>query len=67
MQTPPIVLLLLAIALLCMGMTWIWKGKALNRSWGWVYRAEKPTAYWYNVLVTILAGAAILVWFISKL
>jgi len=39
-----------------LGVVWTCTGKARTRFYGWVYRAEEPTQFWWVVAIYYLGG-----------
>jgi H+/Cl- antiporter ClcA len=53
----PDIYLILAVISFSAAVVWTYIGKAWTRFYGWVYRAEEPTSFWWVVAVYFLGGA----------
>jgi hypothetical protein len=52
----PDIYLILAVISFSAAVVWTYIGKAWTRFYGWVYRAEEPTGFWWVVAVYFLGG-----------
>jgi hypothetical protein len=55
-STPSYILLTLGVISFFAGAVWTYTGKAWDRFHGWVYRAEEPTRFWWEVSMYFLVG-----------
>jgi hypothetical protein len=53
---PPYIYLIFAIVSFSAAVVWTCTGKALVRFRGWVYRAEEPNRFWWEVAMYYLGG-----------
>lgn len=56
----PFILFIVGGALFFLGLYSTSTGRAWERYRGWVYRAEKPIRFWWNVAVYYLAGVCLI-------
>jgi len=63
---PPYGLLWFGIFLLFLGVVWTYTGKAWVRLHGWVYRAEEPNWFWWQVAQCWLCGVGLIGYFLYK-
>jgi hypothetical protein len=50
-------LLLVGIGFIAIGVVYTCMGKAYARFHGWVYRADNPKGYWFEVALYFVLGA----------
>lgn len=56
---PPYTLLILGVILFSVAVVSTCTGKAWLRFYGWAYRTENPTDFWYVVAVYFLGGVVV--------
>lgn len=52
----PLLLLIVGFVFVSLGVYGALNGRVWVRSAGWVYRAEEPKTYWWNVFLDFLCG-----------
>jgi hypothetical protein len=62
----PYIFLILAGIFLSVGILWTYTGRAWVRFNGWVYRAEEPKWFWWQVVVCFLAAIGCIVRFLFE-
>ena len=65
-RSPDYVSLTLGCVSFSAGVAWTVIGKAWVRFNGWIYRAEKPNEYWWNVATYYLVGVGFIGYFLYK-
>ena len=56
----PYLFLTLGCIAFCAALIWTYTGKAWVRFHGWVYRAEEPKWFWWEVALYYLVGAGLI-------
>jgi hypothetical protein len=64
--TPSYVLLTLGVISFFAAVVWTYKGKAWIRFHGWVYRAEEPIRFWWEVAMYYLVGVCFIGYFLFQ-
>ena len=63
---PPHIFLALGLLSVAAATVFAIKGKVWVRFNGWVYRAEKPETFWWEVAIDYLVGAFFIGYFLYK-
>ena len=63
-QLPPYSLLIFGFIFIFAAVVWTYTGKAWVRFHGWVYRAEKPTRFWWEVAMYYFVGIGLIGYFL---
>jgi hypothetical protein len=64
---PPYVFLILGVASISAAAVFTCMGKVWVRFNGWVYRAEKPGTFWWEVALYCLGGVWFIGYFLSRI
>ena len=64
---PPTIFLMLGSISFSLAVVWTCIGKARTRFHGWVYRAEEPNQFWFQVALYYLVGVGFLGYFWYKI
>jgi hypothetical protein len=57
---PPTIFLILGSISFSLAVVWTCIGKARTRFHGWVYRAEVPNQFWFQVAMYCFVGAGLM-------
>jgi cell division protein FtsW (lipid II flippase) len=60
----PYLFLILGIISFSLAVVWTCIGKARTRFHGWVYRAEEPNQFWFQVALYYLVGVGFIGYFL---
>lgn len=63
----PYIIFTFGAALLFAGLVWTYTGKVLDRFHGWVYRADDPKRFWWQVAMYYLGGVGMILFFLYKI
>ena len=63
---PPFIFLIIGIAFISAALIFTCMGKVWVRFSGWVYRAQEPGWFWYEVAVDYVLGIIFIGYFLSK-
>jgi hypothetical protein len=59
-QAPPQILLIIGSIFILAAVFFVYTGKAKVRFHGWVYRAEEPGWFWFEVVLCFLCGVLLI-------
>jgi hypothetical protein len=62
----PYIIFTCGAACLFAGIVWTYTGKVWDRYHGWVYRADGPRRFWWEVAAYYLAGVGLIIGFWYK-
>lgn len=65
-QLPPYILLILGFISILAAVVFACIGKASLRFHGWVYRAEEPMSFWWQVSLYFLGGIGLIVLYLAN-
>ena len=63
----PSILLITGILSFSAAIVWTYTGKAWIRFHGWIYRAERPTRFWWEVAMYYLGGLFLIGLYLYKI
>jgi hypothetical protein len=63
---PPYFFLIVGVILISAATVWTCMGKVWVRFNGWVYRANEPRSFWWEVALYYLGGVCFIGYFLSK-
>jgi hypothetical protein len=63
-QLPPYVLSIIGLALICAAGLFAFTGRAWVRFHGWVYRANDPKSFWWEVALYFFCGIGLITYFV---
>jgi len=61
---PPYIFLITGVISISAAMAFTYTGKVWVRFNGWIYRAEEPGAFWWNVVILYLIGVCFIGYFL---